>query len=58
MRSSRKLGRSDAEHLIGVHVNATSFGFIPFGELSEDEQTERTEAVGYARLRNWEEEKP
>jgi pimeloyl-ACP methyl ester carboxylesterase len=51
-----ELGRSDAEHLIGVHVNAASFGFIPFGELSEDEQAELTEAetVRYARLRNWE----
>jgi pimeloyl-ACP methyl ester carboxylesterase len=52
-----ELGRSDAEHLIGVHVNAASFGFIPFGELSEDEQAELTEAekIRYARLRNWEE---
>jgi pimeloyl-ACP methyl ester carboxylesterase len=51
-----ELGRSDAEHLIGVHVNAASFGFIPFGELSEDEQAELTKAetVRYARLRNWE----
>lgn len=51
-----ELGRSDAEHVIGVHVNAASFGFIPFGELSEDEQAELTEAetVRYARLRNWE----
>jgi len=52
-----ELGRSDAEHLIGVHVNAASFGFIPFGELSEDEQAKLTEAekIRYARLRNWEE---
>lgn len=52
-----ELGRSNAEHLIGVHVNAASFGFIPFGELSEEEQAELTEAerIRYARLRNWEE---
>jgi pimeloyl-ACP methyl ester carboxylesterase len=51
-----ELGRSDAEHVIGVHVNAASFGFIPFGELSEDEQAELTEGekVRFARLRNWE----
>jgi pimeloyl-ACP methyl ester carboxylesterase len=52
-----ELGRSDAEHLIGVHVNAASFGFIPFGELSDEEQRELTEGekIRYARLRNWEE---
>jgi pimeloyl-ACP methyl ester carboxylesterase len=51
-----ELGRSDAEHVIGVHVNAASFGFIPFGELTEDEQAELSDAekVRYARLRNWE----
>ena len=51
-----ELGRSDAEHLIGVHVNAASFGFIPFGELSEEDQAALTDAekVRYARLRNWE----
>lgn len=51
-----ELGRSDAEHLIGVHVNAASFGFIPLGELSEEELATLTEAekVRYARLRNWE----
>jgi pimeloyl-ACP methyl ester carboxylesterase len=52
-----ELGRSDAEHVIGVHVNAASFGFIPFGELSEEDQAALTDAekVRYARLRNWEE---
>ncbi len=25
------------EHVIGVHVNAATFGFIPFGELSDEE---------------------
>lgn len=51
-----ELGRADAEHVIGVHVNAASFGFIPFGELSEAEQAELTDAekTRYARQRNWE----
>jgi pimeloyl-ACP methyl ester carboxylesterase len=52
-----ELGRSDAAHVIGVHVNAATFGFIPFGELSEEEQSELSEGekVRYARLRNWDE---
>ncbi len=51
-----ELGRIDPEHVIGVHVNAASFGFIPFGELSEEEQAALTDAeqIRYARLRNWE----
>lgn len=31
------LGRVDADHVIGVHVNAASMGFIPFGDLSDDD---------------------
>lgn len=31
------LGRVDPEHVIGVHVNAATFGFIPMGEPGEDE---------------------
>jgi pimeloyl-ACP methyl ester carboxylesterase len=31
------LGRVDPEHVIGVHVNAATMGFIPFGEIAEDE---------------------
>jgi epoxide hydrolase len=30
------LGRVDAEHVIGVHVNAATMGSIPFGDLSEE----------------------
>lgn len=30
------LGRVDSEHVIGVHVNAATFGFIPFGEVDDD----------------------
>jgi epoxide hydrolase len=43
------LGRVDSEHLIGVHVNAATMGFIPFGELSEDDKASLTE-VEQARL--------
>jgi pimeloyl-ACP methyl ester carboxylesterase len=31
------LGRVDPDHVIGVHVNAATIGFVPFGELSEEE---------------------
>src|SRR5215469_5234529 len=31
------LGRVDAEHLVGVHVNAATMGFVPFGDISEAE---------------------
>ncbi|HEX5333380.1 MAG TPA: epoxide hydrolase [Cellulomonas sp.] len=30
------LGRVDPEHVIGVHVNAATFGFIPFGQVDDD----------------------
>ncbi len=32
------LGRVDPEHVIGVHVNAATMGFIPFGDVPEQEQ--------------------
>ncbi|MGH3655570.1 MAG: epoxide hydrolase family protein [Micromonosporaceae bacterium] len=32
-----ELGRVAADQLIGVHVNAATFGFIPFGEVSPEE---------------------
>jgi epoxide hydrolase len=31
------LGRVDPDHLIGVHVNAATIGFVPFGEIPERE---------------------
>jgi pimeloyl-ACP methyl ester carboxylesterase len=31
------LGRVDPEDVIGVHVNAATVGFIPFGDIAEDE---------------------
>ena len=31
------LGRVDPEHVIGIHVNAATVGFIPFGDIPEEE---------------------
>jgi pimeloyl-ACP methyl ester carboxylesterase len=39
-----ELGRIDAEHVVGVHVNAATFGFIPFGEVPPAELETFTEA--------------
>jgi pimeloyl-ACP methyl ester carboxylesterase len=38
------LGRQHPEHVIGVHVNAATYGFIPWGELSGDELASLTDA--------------
>lgn len=32
------LGRVDPEHVIGIHVNAATMGFVPFGDVPEEEQ--------------------
>jgi pimeloyl-ACP methyl ester carboxylesterase len=32
------LGRVDPDHMIGVHVNAATMGFIPFGDIPEQDQ--------------------
>ena len=37
---SPDLGRVDPEHVAGVHVNAATVGFIPFGGVEEDSLTE------------------
>jgi epoxide hydrolase len=37
---SPDLGRVDAEHVIGIHVNAATVGFIPFGPVDGVELTE------------------
>jgi pimeloyl-ACP methyl ester carboxylesterase len=31
------LGRLDPEHVIGVHVNAATMGFIPYGDIPDEE---------------------
>ena len=43
------------EHVIGVHVNAATYGFIPWGEVSADEQASMSERdlQKLARLRWW-----
>jgi pimeloyl-ACP methyl ester carboxylesterase len=41
---SPDLGRVDAEHVAGVHVNAATVGFIPFGEVDEATLAEFTDA--------------
>ncbi len=34
---SPELGHVDPEHVVGIHLNAASVGFIPFGEVDEGE---------------------
>jgi epoxide hydrolase len=41
---SPDLGRVDAEHVVGVHVNAATVGFIPFGDVDEATLAEFTDA--------------
>jgi len=41
---SPDLGRVDPEHVVGVHVNAASVGFIPFGRPDEAELAELSDA--------------
>lgn len=38
-----ELGRVDPDHVVGVHVNAATYGFIPFGEVSEEERVSLTD---------------
>ena len=49
---SPELGRIDASHVIGVHVNAATMGFIPFGPVAQDELATftETEKARLARL--------
>jgi epoxide hydrolase len=37
------LGRVDPEHVVGVHVNAATMGFIPFGEVSPEDLDSMTD---------------
>jgi epoxide hydrolase len=37
-------GRGDPDHVVGVHVNAATFGFIPIGPVDPDELATFTEA--------------
>jgi pimeloyl-ACP methyl ester carboxylesterase len=38
-----ELGHLDTEHVAGVHLNAATVGFIPFGEVDENELSTFTE---------------
>jgi pimeloyl-ACP methyl ester carboxylesterase len=44
-----ELGRTAPDRVVGVHVNAATFGFIPFGKVSADERVTLT-AAERARL--------
>lgn len=50
-----ELGRVAADHVVGVHVNAATFGFIPFGPVEPDELATFTDAekVRLERLNNF-----
>ena len=41
---SPQLGRIDPDHVVGVHVNAATFGFIPFGAVDPEELATFTDA--------------
>jgi pimeloyl-ACP methyl ester carboxylesterase len=43
------LGKADPGHVVGVHVNAATYGFIPWGEVPEEELATFTD-VEKARL--------
>ena len=41
---SPELGRIDPDHVVGVHVNAATVGFIPFGPVDDQELATFTDA--------------
>ncbi len=49
------VGQVDPDHVVGVHVNAASFGFIPFGPVDPQEIASFTaaEKTRLARLQNF-----
>jgi pimeloyl-ACP methyl ester carboxylesterase len=49
------LGRVDPQHVIGIHVNAATMGFIPFGDIPEQDQATFTdlEKQRVQRLQNY-----
>jgi epoxide hydrolase len=52
---SAELGRADPGRVVGLHVNAATYGFIPFGPVSEDERATLTdvERARLERLDRW-----
>jgi pimeloyl-ACP methyl ester carboxylesterase len=47
------LGRVDPGRVVGVHVNAASVGFMPFGELPEGTVLTDAEQVRYERMQEF-----
>jgi epoxide hydrolase len=49
------LGRADPDHIVGLHVNAATYGFIPFGEVGEEDRAalSDTERARVDRLARW-----
>lgn len=52
---TRALGEVDPQHVAGVHVNAATFSFIPYGPVPEQEMASFTpaEKTRLARLQNF-----
>jgi pimeloyl-ACP methyl ester carboxylesterase len=52
---SPDLGRVAADHVVGVHVNAATVGFIPFGNVADDDLATFTDAERqrYVRMRRF-----
>jgi pimeloyl-ACP methyl ester carboxylesterase len=52
---SPDLGRVDGDHIAGVHVNAATVGFIPFGEVDEATLAQFTDAekVRFERMKRY-----
>jgi len=52
---SPELAYVDPEHVVGIHVNAATVGFIPWGEVdaAEAETFTETEKASMARLKNF-----
>jgi pimeloyl-ACP methyl ester carboxylesterase len=49
------IGKADPDHVAGVHLNAATYGFIPWGEVSEDEMPtfSDVEKARLERLKNY-----
>lgn len=52
---AEEIGKADPVHVVGVHVNAATYGFIPWGEVAEEELSSFTEVekARLARLKNY-----
>lgn len=52
---SVEIANADRDHVVGVHLNAATYGFIPWGEVSDDELATFTdvEKQRLARLKHY-----